>query len=59
MRTTSPSATWNIGTSGKRLPLMVHQNPGLPSMSPGRRPMRYSKLRSASSGSKDSGAGLP
>ena len=30
MRTTSPSATWNIGTSGKSLPLIVHQKPGLP-----------------------------
>ena len=35
IRTTSPSATTNIGTSGKRWPLIVHQSPGRPSTKPG------------------------
>ncbi len=35
--TTSPSLTWNIGTSGNMRPLIVQKLPGRPSMSPKRR----------------------
>src|SRR6266511_3850647 len=59
MRTTSPSATMNIGTCGNRWPLTVHQIPGRPSRKPGRRPMSYRNRRSGLCGSTPSGAVVP
>src|SRR6266508_6195381 len=48
-----------IGTSGYFFPLIVHHNPGHPSKKPGRRPIRYSNLRSGWSASSPVAAGAP
>ena len=43
IRTTSPSSTTNIGTSGNRWPLIDHHRPGRPSRKPGPAPDRVAR----------------